>query len=307
METKNRCHSCGTEVNLNSRRCPNCYVALRAASRAPSPLRAAPSATPVDGQLALAPQVIAEEHLPIAVRCPACETTVMPFTGWCSYCMEPLPLDSSASGEGDDTGWDFEDFEPEWEEEGPDAQIIAGPWPPLTPTPDPDPDVAITASPVAAVPSSAVATSCAVATDTATAAPPTTSATAAAGSPSYATWQQRAVAVLIDSTVFAPALAALAFNATIALVLLVLASAFSVWQLSVLQGRTGQTIGKNRIGIFLVHESDLAPVGYRQAALRQLAHGIDITLLGVGYLWPLWDAKRQTFADQLFATVVVTR
>jgi uncharacterized RDD family membrane protein YckC len=27
----------------------------------------------------------------------------------------------------------------------------------------------------------------------------------------------------------------------------------------------------------------------------------------VGYLWPLWDDKRQTFADKILGTVVVER
>jgi hypothetical protein len=29
------------------------------------------------------------------------------------------------------------------------------------------------------------------------------------------------------------------------------------------------------------------------------------TLLYLGYLWPLWDAKRQTFADEICSTVVL--
>jgi hypothetical protein len=28
--------------------------------------------------------------------------------------------------------------------------------------------------------------------------------------------------------------------------------------------------------------------------------------LGVGFLWPLWDRKRQTFADKLMSTVSVS-
>src|SRR5215472_14035597 len=67
VETTSRCHSCGVQVRPSSRRCSNCYVAIGAASRAPAPLRAAPTASavaslvlPVIGQLALAPSTEVE-------------------------------------------------------------------------------------------------------------------------------------------------------------------------------------------------------------------------------------------------------
>ncbi|MDQ6613829.1 MAG: RDD family protein [Actinomycetota bacterium] len=278
-------------MNANTRRCHNCYVALEAASRPPSPLRAAPSAPLGGSQLALAmpgltPPALAEpplaasliavharpdeQLLAAGVRCRACESTVMPVTGWCSFCMEPLPPDvsplpASVSAVNDFNDFDlndfdfndFDDFERGLSSREPGGQLIPGPWP--------DRPVGVT----------------------------------------YATWRRRAVAASIDCAVFVPFLVALAFSTAIGLVLLVAAVAFSGWQMSALQGRTGQTIGKNRVGIFLVQESNLAPIGARRAALRQLAHGIDAALLGVGLLWPLWDGKHRTFADQLFGTVVV--
>jgi uncharacterized RDD family membrane protein YckC len=121
----------------------------------------------------------------------------------------------------------------------------------------------------------------------------------------HATWGRRAAAALIDGSVFLPSVVVLAVRPLIGVILVLVALAFSVWQACDLQGRTGQTIGKHRVGIFLVAESTLTPIGARRSALRQLAHGFDAALLGVGYLWPLWDSKHQTFADQLFSTVVV--
>jgi hypothetical protein len=35
---------------------------------------------------------------------------------------------------------------------------------------------------------------------------------------------------------------------------------------------------------------------------RQICHGLKF---GIGYLWPLWDGKRQTFADKIVGTVVI--
>lgn len=70
------------------------------------------------------------------------------------------------------------------------------------------------------------------------------------------------------------------------------------------QGRTGQTFGKRRVGISVVLEKDGHTIGVARVFLRQLAHVFDALLL-VGWLWPLWNSKRQTFADKLAKTVVV--
>jgi len=197
--------------------------------------------------------------------------------------------------------WDYGDFDDEGPEEapdeGPDAQIIAGPWS-STPIAQPLALVAAPTSPalvVDAAPSDEIPTPAATAPEPVAAAVPT-----------YAMWHQRALAVGIDSAGFLPALVALAFSPTVAIILFVLALAFNAWQVSALQGRTGRTLGKRCVGISLVRASDLSPMGWRAAALRQLAHAVDIALFGVGYLWPLWDAQHQTFADQLFATIVVS-
>jgi uncharacterized RDD family membrane protein YckC len=41
-----------------------------------------------------------------------------------------------------------------------------------------------------------------------------------------------------------------------------------------------------------------------QTFLRQLCHYLDSAVY-IGYLWPLWDPMRQTFADKLMKTVVI--
>jgi uncharacterized RDD family membrane protein YckC len=38
---------------------------------------------------------------------------------------------------------------------------------------------------------------------------------------------------------------------------------------------------------------------------RSFVHIIDGIPCYLGYLWPLWDAKKQTFADKIMGTVVV--
>jgi len=45
------------------------------------------------------------------------------------------------------------------------------------------------------------------------------------------------------------------------------------------------------------------PIG-GMAFVRDLTHILDSLACYLGWLWPLWDAKRQTFADKLIKTVV---
>jgi uncharacterized RDD family membrane protein YckC len=69
-------------------------------------------------------------------------------------------------------------------------------------------------------------------------------------------------------------------------------------------GRTGQSLGKRITRIRLVGEPTNAPIGPMNAFLRDLVHILDGAAY-VGYLWPLWDEKKQTFADKIMRTVVV--
>ena len=54
-----------------------------------------------------------------------------------------------------------------------------------------------------------------------------------------------------------------------------------------------------------MRSADGSYVGGGTAFLRELAHVIDGLPCYLGYLWPLWDDKRQTFADKICSTVVV--
>ena len=81
--------------------------------------------------------------------------------------------------------------------------------------------------------------------------------------------------------------------------------AFAVWNTLVRQGATGQSLGKRAMRIRLVGERSGRPIGFGRALVRQIAHLLDALPLHVGYLWPLWDERRQTFADKACATIVV--
>src|SRR4051794_558319 len=67
-------------------------------------------------------------------------------------------------------------------------------------------------------------------------------------------------------------------------------------------GRTGQSLGKRVIRIRLIGETTEAPIGPMNAFLRDIMHVLD-RFGCIGYLWPLWDDKRQTFADKIMRTI----
>jgi uncharacterized RDD family membrane protein YckC len=77
------------------------------------------------------------------------------------------------------------------------------------------------------------------------------------------------------------------------------------WNSGLRQGVTGQSLGKRVVGIRLVGESTGRPIGLGRAVVRLFAHLLDTLPLYIGYLWPLWDERRQTFADKACATIVV--
>ncbi len=89
-------------------------------------------------------------------------------------------------------------------------------------------------------------------------------------------------------------------------VLFLLTLGFNIWNRIFRQGRTGSSLGKQLLGITVIAEQTSTPIGAGRTFLRQLAHIVD-GFCYIGYLWPLWDPKRQTFADKIMTTVVVPR
>ncbi|MEV6277054.1 RDD family protein [Nocardia sp. NPDC051832] len=71
------------------------------------------------------------------------------------------------------------------------------------------------------------------------------------------------------------------------------------------EGAVGQTPGKALLGIRLISESTGRPMGFWAALGRKFCHIVDALPCYVGYLFPLWDAKRQTLADKITSSVVV--
>jgi len=92
---------------------------------------------------------------------------------------------------------------------------------------------------------------------------------------------------------------------TIAVLAWLASLAYLVWNYGYRQGTTGSSIGKSVMKFKVVSEKTWQPIGFGLSIVRFFAHIIDGLACYIGYLWPLWDAKRQTFADKIMTTVCV--
>ena len=121
----------------------------------------------------------------------------------------------------------------------------------------------------------------------------------------YADWPKRALSGLIDW--FGPGLlAGLVYQGSRGLgTILWLASLAWALYNAYLGGQTGQSYGKKIAGTRLISEATGAPPGGGLGIGRHFVHILDGIPCYVGFLWPLWDSKRQTFADKILKTVVV--
>jgi uncharacterized RDD family membrane protein YckC len=134
----------------------------------------------------------------------------------------------------------------------------------------------------------------------------------------YASWIQRVGAYLVDAICVAPfsILAVVLGRGTddatglptinafywIFLLLALVVQGYNRWFQA---GKTGQSWGKKVVGIRLVSEQTGQPIGAGMAFLRDLAHFVDGIICYIGFLFPLWDAKKQTLADKIVKTLVV--
>ncbi|ORW29947.1 hypothetical protein AWB91_21365 [Mycobacterium paraense] len=125
-----------------------------------------------------------------------------------------------------------------------------------------------------------------------------------------APWQIRAAAFAVD------VLPCVAVATTMALVAWTVAAQSAWWWVCVSVGGlaillmladrlllptlTGWSLGRGLFGIAVVRR-DGTTIGPWGLLLRDLAHLLD-TASVVGWLWPLWDSRRRTFADMLLGT-----
>jgi len=75
---------------------------------------------------------------------------------------------------------------------------------------------------------------------------------------------------------------------------------YSVWMLSTYSATVGMMVLKIKI----TKESG-GKITYQDAILRYFAAILSAVALGIGYLWMIWDIKKQTWHDKIAKTIVV--
>lgn len=120
----------------------------------------------------------------------------------------------------------------------------------------------------------------------------------------YASWGRRVggrvidwLCVVVPSAIIGGVAGSVALYDVLALVL-----ALSI---AYMNGATGQSPGKRVAGTRLLREATGEHIGGGMGIVREIAHLIDTVTILIGWLWPLWDKKRQTFADKIVGSVVV--
>ena len=80
----------------------------------------------------------------------------------------------------------------------------------------------------------------------------------------------------------------------------------TIWNNVFKQGNTGWSIGKGMMGIKVVGLSTGQPIGTGSGFVRWLMHTfIDGAICYLGFLWPLWDAQKQTWGDKVVQSIVI--
>jgi len=119
-------------------------------------------------------------------------------------------------------------------------------------------------------------------------------------------WWRRVGAVLLDALIVGVPLTLLGLAAGLGqagqnLLGLVVGLAYSVYFI----GSRGQTLGKMAAGVKIVRDGSPAPIGYGLATGRYFAAFLSALPCFLGYFWPLWDDKNQTFHDKIVSTVSI--
>jgi uncharacterized RDD family membrane protein YckC len=126
------------------------------------------------------------------------------------------------------------------------------------------------------------------------------------GAPEYADWGTRVASYAIDFIALSViANIVSAGSDVLGTLLSLLAFAFGIYN-AWLNGSTGQSVGKKIMGTKVVGEATGQPIGGGLGIVRYLAHIVDAIICFIGFLFPLWDAKKQTLADKIMKTVVIT-
>lgn len=119
----------------------------------------------------------------------------------------------------------------------------------------------------------------------------------------YAGFGIRFVAWIIDAIILAIAYGILNFIHLGALDTVAAAGYFTY----LIGGDMGASIGMQALGLRVVPDGGTAEerIGYMRAFIRWVVSLISGAVIGLGYLWIIWDPKKQSWHDKVANSVVV--
>ena len=96
-------------------------------------------------------------------------------------------------------------------------------------------------------------------------------------------------------------------NATWAFGILLFIVAFvaGIYYFAKLEGSSGQTVGKKALGIRVVDAATGGPIGTGRGVGRYFARIVSGIPFYLGYLWAIWDPKKQAWHDKMVNDLVV--
>ena len=80
---------------------------------------------------------------------------------------------------------------------------------------------------------------------------------------------------------------------------------FSFGYYTYFHGRTGQTPGDAALGIKVVDIDSGEVIGYGRAFGRALVSIVSALVLVLGYLWMIWDKRKQTWHDKAVSSLPI--
>ncbi len=116
----------------------------------------------------------------------------------------------------------------------------------------------------------------------------------------YAGFWQRLAAGIIDGIIVGVVPGMILKDSSGNILSFLLGLGYSIWMLANYSATVGMMVLKIRI----TKESG-GKLSYQDATLRYFASLLSGIVLGLGYLWMIWDSKKQTWHDHIAKTVVV--
>ena len=94
-------------------------------------------------------------------------------------------------------------------------------------------------------------------------------------------------------------------GAGIGLIVMLIGVIVGVAYLPFFWARSGQTIGMKMLRLRLVRAMDGGPLSGGQAVLRLIGYWISAAVFYLGFIWILFDSKRQGWHDKIASTVMI--